>query len=152
MSSYFVIHFWWSKCWNRVWFVKEKVVHCQIIFPYPFESLNSDIRVKSYGQHTGAFWSHQIWWTKKLRSHIWDSILRSIFDNENIRIELNLWNTKLFIIESSFQIFLNHSILMSDSEVMIKTLKSHDHTKSEEPREKTQIPCLGKHFEAHFLQ
>ena len=58
--------------------------------------------------------------------------MRPIFDNENVGIRFNSSNAKLFIIELAFQIFLNHSILKSDSEVMIKTLKPHDHTKSDE--------------------
>ena len=76
-------------------------------------------------------------------------ILQFIFGNENDGIELDSWNTKLFIIESSFQIFLNYSISMSDSDVMIKTLKPHDHTKSDE--RKNANPMFRIAFWGPFL-
>ena len=97
---------------------------------------------KLWSKHGSHMITPNLMREKKCRFHVWDSILRSIFDNENVGIRFNSWNSKLFIIELSFQIFLNHSILMLDSKVMIKTLKLYDHTKSDE-RKKTQIPCLG---------
>ena len=112
--------------------MKYKVVHHWIRFPNLFELINSDFGVISYNKNTEVTWSHQIWWEKKCKSHVWDSILRPIFDNENVGIRFNSWNTKLFIIELASQIFLNHSISIPYSEVMIKTLKPHDHTKSDE--------------------
>ena len=85
---------------------------------------------------------------------VMNNILRPIFNHQNIGIKFNPWNTKLFIIELAFYIFLNHSILMSKSKVMIKTLWLHNHTKT---LCETQISHLregkcvmNKHFEAHI--
>ena len=91
-------------------------------------------------------WSHMITSNlmrkKNRKSHVWDSILRPIFDNVNVGIKLNSWNTKLFIIELVFQIFLNQSISISESEVMIKILELPNHTKPCEntnPSSKTKV-------------
>ena len=70
---------------------------------------------------------------------LWTSIFRPIFDNENIENELNSWNRKLFIVELVFHIFLNHSIPISESKVMVNTHGLSDHTKSDEPKNSNLI-------------
>ena len=108
--------------WNRKLFIVELDFH--IFLNHSISISESKVMVNTQGLFDHTKSDQQ----KKLKFHIWDSILRSIFDNKNIGIKRNSWNTKLFIIESYFQIFLNHSILMSNSEGMIKILKPHDHT------------------------
>ena len=57
-------------------------------------------------------------------------ILRFIFYHQNVGIELGPRNTKLFIIELGFWIFLNYSIPIVESKVMVDTQELCDHTKT----------------------
>ena len=109
--------------------MKFNVVHHWISFPDLFNHSipmsDLEVMIKTLKPHDHTKSDER----KKCRFHVWDSILRPIFYNENVGIMFNSWNTKFFIIELAFQIFLNQSIPISNSEVMIKTLKPHDHTK-----------------------
>ena len=111
--------------WNTKLFIIESSF--QIFLNHSIPISNSKVMIKTLKPHEHIKSDER----KKCRFHVWDSILRPIFDNENVGIRFNSLNTKLFIIELAFQIFSNHSILMSNSKVMIKTLKPHDHTKFE---------------------
>ena len=66
---------------------------------------------------------------REKKKYVLDSILRPIFDYQNVGSKFGPWNTKLFSIELAFWIFSNHSIPMLESNVMTETLKLHNHIK-----------------------
>ena len=77
--------------------------------------------------------------TLKRKWKFWTTFYDPFFYHQNVGIKLGPWNKKLFNIELVFRIFLNPSISMLESKVMIKTLDVRNHTKPHEENRKSHI-------------